>query len=206
MEFAKPAYNAQHKVHVSDIKEGFRCESELEDSVFYPPLASFLEMYRETLIQVVLQQTKGWFSKPLTAEWLRTRLFLDIPTDSLEDFEGTVEWQAKKLSIAKDKFTVHLAIVSKKALELIDLMESIESAGNQPEEVSDLPLTTEQEECIGVGPTRRRLMKEEVLEARAKAARALFKAERLTIQYCEIYGEDTDWEEDSDSESEDSFA
>jgi hypothetical protein len=40
------------------------------------------------------------------------------------------------------------------------------------------------------------------MRAREKAARALFHAERLTQEYCSIYGEDTDWEEEEDEEEE----
>jgi hypothetical protein len=36
---------------------------------------------------------------------------------------------------------------------------------------------------------------------RSKAARALFAAERATQMYCQLYGEDTDWET-TDSETE----
>ena len=57
-------------------------------------------------------------------------------------------------------------------------------------------------EVIGIGPTRQQLDKKKVMRAREKAARALFQAERLTQEYCAVYGEDTDWEEEDEEEEE----
>jgi hypothetical protein len=37
-----------------------------------------------------------------------------------------------------------------------------------------------------------------VRRERERAGRALFRAERLTQEYCQLYGEDTDWEESDD--------
>jgi len=43
-------------------------------------------------------------------------------------------------------------------------------------------------------------MKKKVLQARERAARALFKAEELMHSYVEIYGTDTDWEDRDEDE------
>ena len=202
MKFGKPHYDAQQKVFVSEIKEGFRCEAELEDAEFKPPITSFLVTLRDSLTQDVLRQTNGWFSKPLTEDWLRSKIELDIPTDILNGFEGSVCWQAKRLTISKEKFIFHFEIDETREAEKV-MIDLLEQSSTQPLEVEDLPLTsTGGGQLVGVGPTRRRLMKEAVMEARAKAGRALFKAERLTVEYSQLYGEDTDWEEDSESDSE----
>jgi hypothetical protein len=54
---------------------------------------------------------------------------------------------------------------------------------------------------MSIGPTRRILQKHAVMKARARAARALFKAEALTQDYIRQYGEDTDWEDEADGSS-----
>lgn len=201
MKFGKPQYNAENKVYLSDIKEGFRCEADLDDGEYKPPLTSFLQTFRESLVTTVIESTKGWFSKPLTVEWLRNRIEFDIPTESLNGFEGHVVWQAQRLTISKEKFIFHFGITETKEAPKV-VIDFQETTPGIPLEVEDIPLTTVVEQgALGVGPTRRRLFKQRVMQARARAAKALFRAEQLTVRYCETYGDDTDWEEDEDEDS-----
>jgi cytidylate kinase len=39
------------------------------------------------------------------------------------------------------------------------------------------------------------------MSLRNKAAKALYRAEQETQRYCELYGEDTDWEDDDSDDS-----
>jgi len=145
------------------------------------------------VIDTLIDSTKGWFSTPLTREWLETRVKFDIPTDAFSepDFEGSVEYQADSLVISKEVFLFQcVAINVRKAEKVVISFEDV----SEDVEDADLPLTTD--DVIGIGPTRRTIQKDVVMNARNKAARALFAAESLTHAFLEEYGE-TDWE-DSD--------
>lgn len=202
MKLSKPTYDTKEQVYVVDVHEGIRFESVREDGVFTPPVESFLESKQNDILTLVLTSTKGWFSKPLTAEYLQPRLQFQLPTTDWKEFEGTVTWQIQKLFISKQSFTFQLDIVQTKPLEkvLIDLPE-----GEQEEEENVSVPLDDSDEVLSVGPTRRRLDKRIVMLARAKAARAVYKAERLTQKYCELYTYDTDWEDEESSDEEYDF-
>ena len=212
MKFSKPLYNTKEQIYVLDIQEGIRFESVREEGIFKPSIQSFLESKRDDILTLVIESTKGWFSKPLTTDYLKTRLQFQLPTEDLNEFEGIVQWQIKKLLISKQSFLFEFEIIDMKPTErvLIDL----------PDVEQDGPLTLQEEnniqednlpdflddsdEILSVGPTRRSIDKRVVMLVRAKAARALYKAEKLTQLYCETYSYDTDWEDDSsDEEDED---
>lgn len=194
MKFARPTYDSKEKMYSSEILDGFRFSSEREDSVFTPTLETF--QTQTSLIPTIITLTQGWFSKPLTQEYLTPRLTYSIQNDLPTDFEGTVEWQAKRLTITKDVFTIHCAIVDMKRVEkvVIDFHEDAEAGAGAEAEIPEAV-----GEVVGIGPTRRMLHKKSVAAARSKAARALFKAERMMQEYTNLYG-DSDWETDSDSD------
>jgi hypothetical protein len=105
-------------------------------------------------------------------------------------FEGEVEFQLQGLTISKEVFLLRYAIIALKEDEKI----CIEL--DEAKEVEDeIPMATK--EVLGLGPTRQQIVKEKVLKMRAKAARALFVAERLTQEYYQEFGEDTDWEDET---------
>jgi len=140
---------------------------------------------KEELAKFIVVATRGWFSKALTEEFLTDKIQVTIPTSALaEGFEGSVEWQMVSLTISKEVFLLTFDLISQKEDEKI----CIKFEEEEP------PL--EQTEAIAIGPTRQQIQKKNVLKARAKAARSLFTAERLTQAYCEEFGEDTDWEGD----------
>jgi hypothetical protein len=140
---------------------------------------------KEDIAKFVVSATQGWFSKPLTEEFLNGKIQLSIPTSSLnESFEGSVDWQMVSLTISKDVFLFAFDIIGQKEDEKICIKF----------EEEEIPL--QQAEPVAIGPTRQQIQKKNVLKARAKAARSLFTAERLTQAYCEEFGEDTDWEGD----------
>jgi hypothetical protein len=185
MKFGKPTYVAEQKIYSSQITDGFRCEVMREANTFTPALESFLPSMKFTLTQAIIQNTKGWFTKPLTESWLADRIQILYPIEDLSaDFEGTLIWEGKSLVISKDKFIFGCELVEKKGLEKV----MIEFPEDEPPVRRKEPLTKEQ-------------FKQLVLRERERAGRALFRAERLTQEYCQLYGEDTDWEE-SDSEEE----
>lgn len=205
MKLGKPNYDTKEQVYVVDIQEGIRFESLRENSIFTPACETFLESKQGEIIDIVLTSTKGWFSKPLTAEYLQPRLQFQLPTTDWKDFEGTVTWQLQKLLISKQSFTFQLGIVHTKAMEklIIDLPE--QEDGQDLEEENLSVSLADSDEVLSVGPTRRRLDKRIVMLARAKAARALYKAEKLTQMYCELYSYDTDWEDEDSSDDESNF-
>jgi len=181
-KLAKPVYNSSAKLYTCSITNGFRLTARREEGRFTPEL----DMNKEQVANFIVAATHGWFSKPLTEDFLRDKIQLTIPTSSLaESFEGSVEWQMVSLTISKDVFLLTFDLIGQKEDEKICI---------KFEEEEEIPL--QQAEAIAIGPTRRQIQKKNVLKARAKAARSLFTAERLTQAYCEEFGEDTDWEGD----------
>jgi hypothetical protein len=138
----------------------------------------------------LIKSTQGWFSKPLTEEFLKGKIQYDIPTDVPETFEGLVEWEIQRLIISKEQFLFVCVVAKTVEDEKVSLEFPEEPLHAQEEEI---PL--HEEAPMGIGPTRRSLEKERVLSARTKAARALFHAERLTQEFYQAFGE-TDWEDE----------
>lgn len=187
MKFTKPTYLAKDQVYLSAVSDGITLERKFEGSIS----SISLEVQEiNTIVPVILEGTKGWFSKPLLEEWLRPRLAYDIPASDLgTEFEGTARWQWTTLKIFKDKFLLCFTLTDKVKEEKVCI-------SFEEEEVEE----EKKETPISPSLTRRQHAKEIVMKARNRAARALFKAERLTQDYIASYGEDTDWE-DSDLES-----
>jgi len=189
--------------------DSFRFESTKEDTTFTPSLDTFVEVYRKPFVDLLLQATKGWFTKPLTHEWLLPRIEFNIPTDEIPPtFEGSITWQPAAIIITKERFVCMCKMVAMHKLDKITLdfqeeegLEGREGEGSERIEVVDIPCVNDSEPPVDIGPTRRVLQKQSVLQARSKAARALFKAEHMTQKYIEMYGEDTDWEDEEDEES-----
>lgn len=177
MKIHKPSYNSESKLYTCGLGDGFRLtlvreEGRLQD------LDKLKKDLAESLLDTIIVSTKGWFSKPLTEEWLRPRISFTIPTDTIPvDFEGSVIFQATKLLISKDVFLFECSLES---------MTPVEN-----------PVIKFEEDVVP--EARRATQKQLVMKARARAARALFHAERSTHEYIQHYGEDTDWEDD-DSE------
>jgi hypothetical protein len=209
MKFTKPAYDAKARIYSCDITDGFRLCVRRESGSFVKEFSDCIDTNER--IKHLIHTTQGWFSKPLTEDFLSGKIRYDIPTaDIPPTFEGSVEWQAKKLLISKESFLFICEIVAQVEDEKLSLDfpddEHMQQKQDQEDAVlaEEIPMGAEQEgsEVIGIGPTRQQLDKKKVMRAREKAARALFHAERLTQEYCAIYGEDTDWEEEEDEEEE----
>lgn len=210
MKFTKPAYDAKARIYTCDITDGFRLCVRREGGVFVKEFSDCIDTNER--IAHLIYATQGWFSKPLTEEFLNGKIRYDIPTaDIPPTFEGSVEWQAKKLVISKESFLFICAIVSQVEDEKLsldfpddDALHAHVQAQPQLQAEEEIPMGAggEQGEVIGIGPTRQQLDKKKVMRAREKAARALFQAERLTQEYCAVYGEDTDWEEEEEEEEE----
>jgi hypothetical protein len=189
MKLGKPTYAKESQVYVCECRDvsAFRVESAIEGGKWSVPLDGHLAKTREQMISLLLVETTGWFSKPLTKEWLHSRLRYTIPTGDIpSDFEGMCAWTLDKLLISKESFVCEFVLAEKvaTALPLIDLHE---------DEVVDSPGSG----TSGSSPTREG-KKEIVLRARRRAAMALLKAERLMQAYADEFGEDTDWEDDED--------
>jgi hypothetical protein len=207
MKFTKPAYDAKTRIYTCDITDGFRLCVRRESGAFVKEFSECIDTNER--VRHLIHATQGWFSKPLTEDFLNGKIRYDIPTaDIPPTFEGSVEWQAKKLIISKDSFLFACAIVAQVEDEKLSLDfpddDALQHKGQQEAALDEeIPMGAEEDgEVIGIGPTRQQLDKKKVMRAREKAARALFHAERLTQEYCSIYGEDTDWEEEDEEEEE----
>ena len=199
MKFTKPVYDPKAKVYTCDITDGFRFCVRRESGVFVKDFTECIDTAER--ISHIIKVTQGWFAKPLTNEFLKGKVKYDIPTSSIsESFEGSVEWQAKSLLISKESFMFICDVVSQKEDEKMSL--DFPEQGTEGAEEDKIPLN-EKGEVVAIGPTRRQLQKDEVKRARAKAARALFHAERLTQEYYNSFGDTTDWEDGEESEEAD---
>lgn len=191
MKFGKPVYVADKKIYKCEVSGVFRCESKCENNTLTPQPESLLSQVKGWLIPGIIENTKGWFSKPLTEAWLSDKINIHYPKEDIpEGFEGNIEWEVKELIISKDSFLFNTAIVEKKEFlkVLIEFPEEVPPEPKQKEGVRRKDnLTREQ-------------FKELVRRERDRAGRALFRAERLTQEYCELYGEETDWEESDEEE------
>jgi len=185
-KLGKPVYDASAKLYNCSITNGFRFSARREEGQFIPELNGCVN--KEELAKFIVLATQGWFSKPLTEDFLRDKIQANIPTSTLgETFEGSVEWQMVSLTISKELFLLTFDLVWQKEDEKICIKFEEEVPEEIPMQAADV---------LGIGPTRQQIQKKNVLKARAKAARSLFNAERLTQAYCEEFGEDTDWEGD----------
>lgn len=180
MKLGKPVYSKENQVYVCECRDEeniFRVESSVEGGKFNPPLDGHTAKTRDQMISLLLTETTGWFSKPLTKEWLTSRLRYTIPTSDIpSEFEGMCRWSVGKLHISKESFVCEFVLTEKVSSELplIELQE-------------DIDVKTPREE-----------KKNLVLHARRRAAMALLKAERLMQSYAAEFGEDTDWEDEDD--------
>jgi hypothetical protein len=181
MKIHKPSYNSESKLYTCDLGDGFRLTLTREEGVLVEDLEKVKKELIESVLTTVISSTKGWFSKPLTEEWLRSRINFTIPTENIpSEFEGSIVFQATRLLISKDAFLFECSPESMTPAEKLVIKFE-----------EDVPELSSQ--------ARRLAQKQIVLKARAKAARALFRAEHITHEYNQHYGEDTDWEDD-DSE------
>jgi hypothetical protein len=200
MKILKPSYDSSTKVYTCEIADGFRLTVSKEDGVVKPAVEDLTrgDLY-DGVIDTLIKGTKGWFSKPLTQDWLQTRVKFDIPIGEVEaEFEWTVDFQVSRLIISKEVFLFQCPIVRKQEAEKVVIsFEEAEQAEAAQAEAGPAEPELVQGEAVGIGPTRRILQKEVVMKARNKAARALFSAERMTQEFVEEFG-DTDWEDESD--------
>lgn len=200
MKIFKPKYDSVEKVYLCELggeKPRFDIIYDLERPSIHPEEVA-KEMYSVLLKHFLLRETKGWFSKPITDEWLSTRLHHVVSSPDIpNDWEGTVGWTVKEVKITKEKFTFYWIIDKKQEKEkvIIDIDEE------EKEEVDEEVIPMTNVDPMSIGPTRRILQKHTVMKARARAARALFKAEAMTQEYIRQYGEDTDWEDEDDGSS-----
>ena len=175
MKIHKPSYDSSARLYTCELTNGFRLSVNKEGEL------TNLYSNDETvasLLKPIIEGTAGWFSKPLTPDWLKSRIRLDVPTGDIPtDFEGIVEYEAKQLLISKEEFVFICKVREMKKAEKV--------------------VIEFQEEEL---PVRHVLQKSDVLKARARAARALFKAEALTQEYIRIHGGDTDWEDEEEED------
>jgi hypothetical protein len=192
MKLGKPVYDSAAKLYNCVVSDGVRFTVRREEGVFVKPLDLFVD--KNMLIESILSGTKGWFTKPLTQDYLSQRLQTEFPTPNI--FEGEIEFQLQGLTISKEVFLLRYVITNEKEDEKICIeLEDAEKEQEMPEPTESIPMADK--EVMGLGPTRQQITKEKVLKMRRKAARALFIAERLTQEYYEEFGEDTDWEDET---------
>lgn len=192
MKLGKPVYDATLKVYNCSVTNGARFTTRREEGSFTQDLSSYVDM--NNMVEYIVKSTAGWFTKPLTYDFLKDKLKVEFPTDLPQTFEGEVEYELQGLTVSKEVFLLTYRII--RATE--DEKVCIEFEEDVPPEET-IPMV--EMETLGIGPTRQQNVKQKVLKARAKAARALFIAERLTQEYYEEFGEDTDWEDETLSDN-----
>ena len=188
MKIGRPVYSKETQVYVCECSgDAFRFESVVEGGQWKPELSAHLESSREQMIGTIVDGTTGWFSKPLTREWLQSKLVYKLPTDVPTEFEGVVRWRMSRLHISKETFTCEFVVYERvmNPVPLIDLHE--EEKEPVKEQAKEPPKSQD-----------KKAKKDAALLARRRAAMALLKAERLIQAYSEEFGEDTEWEEEED--------
>jgi hypothetical protein len=196
MKFTRPVYDDTNKVFTSGVKDGLSLESEVEESILTPSIQSLQSsILNDSLASSIIDLTKSWFSKPITKDWLLPRLECSLSTPD-SSFEGKCVWTFSKLIISKEKFILafDLQIFPAEKIQ-ISFPEPEPPAPVEIKESKTSPLDSSDE------TTRQQHQKAIVLSARLKAAKALYKAERLTQAYVQTYGE-TDWEDELEEDSE----
>ena len=189
MKIGRPVYSKETQVYVCECSgDSFRFESVVEGGQWKPELSTHLESTREQMITTIVDGTTGWFSKPLTRDWLQSKLVYKLPTDVPTEFEGVVRWRMSRLHISKETFTCEFVVYERvlNAVPLIDLHEEEKEQEQEPVKEQEPP------------KEHKKKAKETALLARRRAAMALLKAERLMQAYSEEFGEDTEWEEEED--------
>lgn len=167
MKLLKPVYNAELKVYNCDVQDGIRRTTVKEAD---NPEIPVPEVPNDEFVDWIITSTKGWFTKPITKEWITPRMWqVRETTGVLPSFEGTINWIVSFVSIEKDRFTIHWKVESKK--EAPKVVIEFEEEKEEVQSVEDVP--EEEGEAIGIGPTRRVLHKAKVLKARAKAAQVV---------------------------------
>ena len=184
MKLCKPVYDSSLKVYNCKITNGVRFVVRREEGNYVKELLTHVD--NDAISEYIVKGTAGWFTKPLTKEYLQPKLKAEFPTELDPAFEGEVEWELQSLTISKEVFLLTYNIIVLKQDEKISLEDEVQE---------EIPLA--EKEVVGIGPTRQQMTKQRVLKARAKAARALFLAERLTQEYYNEFGENTDWEDET---------
>jgi hypothetical protein len=195
MRICKPVYDSSKKLYICELKQVaseflYVTDTYGEPAILSKTPASFLDETLPACVKTILDQTQGWFSKPLTEAWLIEKLSYSIPTETIEKaFDGGLVFTPIHLYITKESFVVGFKLTDTKAGDkvCIDFQEAEVEPKVEVEPKSDMPPVDEQ---------IRHETKLKVLQAREKAARALFKAEELMHSYVQKYGTDTDWEDE----------
>jgi hypothetical protein len=211
MKLSKPVYDGTKKVYTCDIKDvsdlQYRSEVSGDPSVFEKTPLCFLDETLPASVTAILAQTQGWFSKPLTEDWLIQKLTYSIPTDLVpKGFDGVVEYTPVCLRISKDAFIIEFRLTDTKESEKVciefqeDAIE-VEAKGQTDETVLQETVGSEVQSKVDDKEGVRLERKKKVLQARERAARALFKAEELIHAYVGEYGMDTDWEDEDEEDS-----
>lgn len=224
MKLSKAVYNQTDRVYQCDIKDAgsFRFKSDCEGTplVYTPSVDAFFKESVEACTRDLYGLTKGWFTTPLKEEWLLSHLRYNIPTEMIpSDFQGTVTFDPARLSISKEGFVIYFELTDMKECENvgIDIFKEDELSPAEAVQADSAsqpcPASQAMQPCPASQPmhpqestekTRRVKRKEDVLKARERAARALFKAEQLIHAYVQDYGDLTEWEDEQDEENESS--
>lgn len=194
MKFSPPRFVADQKLYISDIQDGETYEQRVEAQEEWkspePELQTEFDKQKDTYISLLMNGTRGWFTKPLTAQWLSAKCAVAVESPATSPLSsnrsGTLRWKLSHLEITKETFRLLWKLID----VLPDPIIELEEEAPPPDEPPSLT------------GGERAAQKQRVLAARRRAARALYKAERLIQEYCALWGEDTDWEdEESDASS-----
>ncbi len=167
---------------------------------------------KEDCTRLILQSVSAFFTKPLQASVVESKLQFQFLPEQSESTPHSYEFTWSALHISQNAFICCFTLESKKEISAIDIafvdetqevtaptFESPPKDEMCEEQIDSLPLDTQ-------GPIRltgtRAQEREHVRRARLRAAKALLRSEQLLAAYMEKYGVDeSEFESDSESDS-----
>lgn len=183
----------------------------------------------DTIVRQFVEQTKQWFTTPISAESMKKRLRQAAAATIKPEQEGWYEpvWRPFAMKVARSQFELQWMLLEWKAcspkISAEFLMESTTPRAHSPDlpsaqelrtihiqdtlvPVGDLPLSDLPPLSFYAEPEgdhKRQEIRQKIREARLRVALAKLKAERMEHNYYERYGEHpADSEESSDLSSE----
>jgi hypothetical protein len=235
LELDIPTWYSQEAMYSSPVKTtDFVLETDCIDfsneGVDIKPSEEITLETRKQLIPILVEQTKNWFTTPLTAEQIEKRLVLEFPPFShkAEQRWLKIVWKPYHFQVQRKGFRLIFKIHTfnecspRIPLTFLEAMtprattptepltrEEVRNIVLQPgagptdlEQVDDIPLS-ENQGSFEIRDERAR-EKHRLRQAKLRAAIARLKVEEMRERYLRHYGGEEYLDESSDSESEDS--
>lgn len=197
----KPSYNPSKRVYICEIEDGLRFSKEVSSN---EPTLDQTDELKNTLVDIILKETKQYFAKPVSESEIRTKLHVQSnPPFSPDPSPMLYTMGFSSLEISQTKFLCIFTVVSKTPIQSTPTIEFLDQDLELVEEpvlLESMPI--DNTEPISIRNSRLRA-KQRIRRARLRAAKAILRSEQLTKEFVEKWGEpESDWESDStDDES-----